>query len=211
MTPGRGPGRPALISRDAAVDAACDLADTEGVDAVSMRAVGHALGVTPMSLYRHITDKKALLAAMVERAAAEYDLDALDGDWREQLLQLARQQKALIHRHPWLPTLASRYHPLGPATLTYVERLLELLAQSGLPQSALMETVGLINGLVTALSVAASERPSPPPHDAHDLPTLLATGRYPLFAALAGQPHLDLDLEFDRLVLRLIDGLAAHT
>lgn len=72
-----------------------------------------------------------------------------------------------------------------------------------------METVGLFNGLVTALSVAASERPSPPPHDAHDLPTLLATGRYPLSPPL--RAAVSISIEFDRLVLRLIDGLAAHT
>lgn len=209
MSPRRGPGRPALITRDDVVRTACEIADAEGLPAVSMRAVANQLDVTPMGLYRHVADKQALVAAMAERVATEYRLDALPGQWREALVQLARQQKALIERHPWLPELASRHHPLGPATLAYVERALGLFEQAGTPRTSLLETVGLFNGFVTALAVAAD---TPAREVAADdqlaLQALLASGRYPRFAALAGQPHIDLDDEFDRLVLRLISGLA---
>ena len=174
-----------------------------------MRAVGMELGVAPMGLYRHIADKEALLEAMVELVAAEYDLDTLPGTWREALVELARQQKSIIERHPWLPELTSRYHPLGPATLAYVERALQLFEQAGTPRASLLETVGLFNGLVTALVVAATT-PTRSVDEARqrELETLLSSGQYPIFTALAGQPHLDLDQEFDRLVLRVIDGLA---
>lgn len=172
-----------------------------------MRAIGRTLGVAAMGLYRHITDKSELLQAMVEFVAAEYDLDALSQDWRTGLVQLAQQQRALIARHPWLPTLASRYHPLGPATLAYVERVLELLDRAGTPQTSLLETAGLFNGLVTAIAVAANSPPPALTDNREQLEALLATGAYPRFAALAGQPHLNLDDEFERLVLRLVDGL----
>lgn len=174
-----------------------------------MRAVALKLGVAPMGLYRHVADKEALLEAMVELVAAEYDLDTLPTTWRQALVQLAVQQKAIIERHPWLPELASRHHPLGPATLAYVERALQLFERAGTPRASLLETVGLFNGLVTALVVAGTT-PTKGLDEAHqrELETLLSSGQYPMITALAGQPHLDLDREFDRLVLRLVDGLA---
>ncbi len=208
MSPHRGPGRPALISHGDAVRAACDIADAKGIDAVSMRAVGKELGVTQMGLYRHIADKQALLQAMVEHVSAEYDLTALPREWRAALVQLARQQLSIITRHPWLPELASRHHRLGPATLAYVERALGLFEQAGTPRGSLLETVGLFNGLVTTLAVAATTPPREVDEgEQHALTALLASGQYPKFAALSGQPHLDLTREFNRLVLRLIDGL----
>jgi AcrR family transcriptional regulator len=205
----RGPGRPAQISRHQVVTAACTIADAEGLNAVSMRAVAKHLGVAAMGLYRHITDKESLLEAMVEQVAAEYDYTQLPTAWRDGLVALARQQRALIARHPWLPDLASRYHPLGPATLAYVECTLSLFERAGTPPSSQLETVGLFNGIVTTLCVAATRPAREPDEDQRQrLIALLATGDYPCFAALAGHPHMDLDVEFDRIVGRLIDGLA---
>ena len=202
-------GRPATIGAAAIVAAACDIADEKGLPAVSMRAVAGRLGVAAMSLYRHIPDKEQLLAAMVEQVAGEYDLTTLTpAHWRDDLVALARQQRDIIARHPWLPELASRFHPLGPASLAYVERVLGLFHAGGAPRQSQLETVGLFNGFVTALAAASLRPPPTAPHQ--DVMDLLATGQYPHVAAVAGRtlpPHLDLDREFDRLVARIVDGL----
>lgn len=190
------------------LEAACEIADNEGLAAVSMRRVATRRNVSAMSLYRHVPDKQSLLEAMVEHVAAEYDLRALRGrDWREDLVMLGGQQREIIARHPWLPELASRFHPLGPATLAYVECALGLFGAGGVPLASQLETVGLFNGFVTALA-AASLRPPTTSHQ--DLTGLISSGRYPHFAAAAGgqlPPHLDLDREFVRLVRRVVDGL----
>ena len=64
----RGP-KPKL-SLDAIVDAAVDVADAEGLDAVSMRRIGQELGVGTMSLYRYVPGKEELLDLMLERVNA---------------------------------------------------------------------------------------------------------------------------------------------
>lgn len=165
-----------------------------------------------MSLYRHVPDKAHLLHAMVEAAAQEYDYDGLPLPWRAGLLALARQQRQIITRHPWLPGLSSRFHPLGPATLSYVEHCLQLFAQAGVSDDSLLETVGLFNGLVSTLALASLESsPQPDSGSQQQLIDLLASGQYPVFARLmqgSAKPHLDLDEHFDRLVGRLLDGLA---
>ena len=207
-TPARR-GRPATIGAAAIVSAACEIADEQGLAAVSMRAVAGRLGVAAMTLYRHIPDKEQLLAAMVEQAAGEYDFTALTPlHWHDDLVALARQQRDIITRHPWLPELASRFHPLGPATLAYVECVLGLFHAGGVPPAAQLETVGLFNGFVTALATASQRQPPAAPDQ--DLLDLLATGQYPHFAAVAGRAlpaPLDLEREFDRLVGRIVDGL----
>src|ERR1700719_4606163 len=59
--------RPAL-SLARIVDAAVQVADAEGLDAVSMGRVAAELGAAPMSLYRHVSAKEELLELMVDAA-----------------------------------------------------------------------------------------------------------------------------------------------
>ena len=64
--PHKGP-RPTL-SLGGIVDAAVRVADTEGLDAVSMGRVAAELGTAPMSLYRHVSAKEELRTLMVDAA-----------------------------------------------------------------------------------------------------------------------------------------------
>ena len=59
------------LSRERVMRAAVDVADAEGIAAVSMRRIGQELGVEAMSLYNHVAGKEALLDAMVEQVATE--------------------------------------------------------------------------------------------------------------------------------------------
>lgn len=203
-------GRPAQICRADVVATACRIADETGLVNVSMRQIAQALEVTPMSLYRHVSGKSEILTEMVESVAGEYELTDLPEDPRTALLNLAGQQRELIARHPWLPTLASRYHPMGRATLAYVEALLGLFEGLGVSDALLVETAGLFNGLVTTLSVASSS-PDRGTRPLDGLGELLATGDFPRFARLAGQSHLNVAENFERLVGRLLDGLGTTT
>src|SRR6202453_3657201 len=65
-----GPTRRTTIDRAQIVDVATNIADSHGLAAVSMRSVAAALGTSPMSLYRHVPDKDALVSMMVDAAIA---------------------------------------------------------------------------------------------------------------------------------------------
>ena len=73
---------PPALSREVVVDAALRLVDTQGFDAMTMRAVAGELGVVPMALYRHVTDKRDLVDAVLDRAMARVELPAVDSPWR---------------------------------------------------------------------------------------------------------------------------------
>lgn len=211
----RGP-RPRHTRRQV-IEAAISIADGQGLDAVTIRAVATRLGAGAMSLYSYVPDKQALVYDMVERVSEELAVPPEpSGNWRADLRLLARQQRAMLHRHPWLITALSHRQPLGPATLAYLEFTLAALEPTGLDAGARLEAVALLNGFIANLvqseladrdaqvgSAGAAE-------ESARLRELLSTGRFPRFAeaiATGGDPEIDLAAHFDRLVDRMLDGL----
>ena len=91
------------LSRDRIVRAAVDLIDRDGLDALSMRKLGAALGVEAMALYRHVGSKERLLDGVVEVLLEELELPAERGgglgSWEDAWLALARSYRRLARRH----------------------------------------------------------------------------------------------------------------
>jgi AcrR family transcriptional regulator len=195
--------------------AAVAIADGEGLDAVTFRAVAARLGTGVMSLYNYVPDKQALVYEMAELVSAELDLPEPSGGWRADMHLVAGRQRDLAHRHPWLIEAVSHLQPLGPATLALLEFGLGALEPAGLSVRDRLELIALVNGF--ALNMVRTElagRAADPEQRARQfalLPELLATGRYPRFAALiamGGEPELfDAAAHFDRLLDRILDGL----
>src|SRR5437016_6689746 len=98
--PARGP-QPSH-SRDEIAAAAVAIADAEGIEAVSMRRVAAEIGAGTMSLYRYVPRKEDLVDLMIDQVSAEQLAPDPTGDVRADLVEAARRQRALIHRHPWL-------------------------------------------------------------------------------------------------------------
>jgi AcrR family transcriptional regulator len=209
----RGP-RPRYRREDVA-RAAVAIADIDGLDAVTFRAVAARLGAGVMSLYNYVPDKQALVYDMAELVGAELDLPEPTGDWRADMHVVAGKQRDLVHRHPWLIAAVSHLQPLGPATLALLEFALAALEPAGLSAQDRLETIALINGFVlNIVRVELANRTVDPQQQARQfalLPELLATGRYPRFAAViaaGGEPEaFDPVAHFDRLLDKILDGL----
>jgi AcrR family transcriptional regulator len=215
----RGP-RPRYGRADVA-RAAVAIADAEGLGAVTFRAIATRLGTGVMSLYNYIPDKQALVFDMAELVAAELALPERTGDWRADMHVVAGRQRDLVHRHPWMIEAMSHLQPIGPATLDFLEFALGALEPTGLSARDRLETIGLVNGFVLSMvraELESREAAADPQHQTAQyamLPELLATGRYPRFAAAAaegGQPETwDPAVHFDRLLDRVLDGLVRAT
>jgi AcrR family transcriptional regulator len=94
--------------------AAVLVADTEGIDSVSMQRVAESFDFTKMSLYRHVSGKSDLLAVMVEHAVGEPpDLRRIKGGWRPRLERWARALSASWEEHPWLPGVTVGARAMG--------------------------------------------------------------------------------------------------
>jgi AcrR family transcriptional regulator len=81
------PKRTTALSRDAIVDEAINIVGTEGLSALTMRAVASRLGVTPMAAYYYVADKEELMSLMAERISSSSGLLNLESgaDWEETL------------------------------------------------------------------------------------------------------------------------------
>jgi AcrR family transcriptional regulator len=140
----RGPRRGLSVSE--VVAAAIKVADAEGLDALSMARVARELGFTTMSLYRYVASKEELLQLMWnDSAQGSHDL-VLEGDtWRERLRAWAITQRTLIDQHPWITQMPMAAPPLAPNSLTFVEKGLEALDDSGLAEADMLRVIGLLS------------------------------------------------------------------
>jgi len=142
MTPRATRGRPALTRR-AVVEAALEAADAGGLSAVTFRHLAAEFGVTPMSLYRYVDSKQALLDALADRVFEEFEFPADDSaGWREQLRALACSFRRLLLAHPAIAALRSAATPpLSASQARAVEAFLRTLSRAGFSpqQAALLE------------------------------------------------------------------------
>jgi AcrR family transcriptional regulator len=148
-------GRTAQISRAAILAAALDLADEQGLAAVTMNAVAKRLDVTPMALYRHVADKAALLDGLVETLLTRLPPPAPELPWDERLRATAHGIRAVAREHPDVfPLLLTR--PVAtPGALQVRDAIHQALYEAGLPQAAVWRTERLFSTAV--LGFAASE------------------------------------------------------
>ncbi|WP_205325106.1 GntR family transcriptional regulator [Glycomyces sp. YM15] len=128
-------GATAELTRERLLAEAIEIADGEGFEAVSMRAVASRCGVAPMSLYRFVEDKDELVSAMADTI---YGSSAFDRDpaapWRSQVESLSRELWRLHRAHPWLGRTQPLTRPLPlPNIIRLGDRLLGALEATGLP------------------------------------------------------------------------------
>jgi AcrR family transcriptional regulator len=209
--PPAGPGRPAERTAAEVSAAAIALADREGLAAVSMRRVAAQLGTGAASLYRYVASRDDLLHLMVDEAAAGYDLAAARGPWLPGLLGVARQGRALMLRHPWLPELVLTRPALGPRGLDLLEHVLTVLGSHPADPARKLEAFAVMNAVTAAfalneLGTTSGSRQ----RQAAYLARAAAAGQHPrLAAALTGAaavPGAPAE-RFEQVLSRILVGL----
>ena len=150
---------PHKLSPDVVVVAALGIADSHGIDALTMRGLARQLGVEAMSLYHHFSGKDTLLDAMVDRVYAEIVLPAATGAWREEMWRRSVSVREVLHRHPWaLPLMESRRAP-GPATLAYHDANIACLRAAGFSPEQVAHAYAVVDAFVYGFVLQESSLP----------------------------------------------------
>lgn len=153
----RGRGR--FLTPDAIVDAARRLVENEGLDGLTIRKITAVLGATPMAMYRHFPEKRALLQAMLDEVAASIPQPPRTGTPREQLVAVVLAVHNHLRANSWaIPVLRE-----GTVfTARHVEHVLTLLQQAGLGPEAAVNAYSalwwLTLGHLSVLEASAPER-----------------------------------------------------
>ncbi|MFC4910030.1 TetR/AcrR family transcriptional regulator C-terminal domain-containing protein [Actinomadura gamaensis] len=159
IVPGASPtGVAPGSTRDVVVRAAIDLADREGLTALTMRRLAARLNVGPMSLYRYIPDKDELLRLMADVAFGEEALPEPGPDgWRAKLELSARVQWRAYRRHPWLPAIMHNSlvrPPAVPSGVRMVDWEVRALGGLGLSGHDTLHTVLALDGYVGGIAAS---------------------------------------------------------
>ncbi|MCX4823900.1 TetR/AcrR family transcriptional regulator [Streptomyces sp. NBC_01142] len=216
--PTRGP-KPGL-TLDRIVTTAIEVADAEGLAAVSMRRLSTELGTGTMSLYRYVPGKAELLDLMLDRVqgvpptAAQPEPDA---DWRAAVERLARAHLELFRAHPWLLNINQSRAVLGPHTVRGLELSLAALQGMGLSDPELISVIITVQSFVYGMArmeiqtVEAARETGLSDEDfwGNQQPFLekaMMSGEFPLMAALSEDAFGEFD-HFGFGLRRLVDGL----
>ena len=157
--PSRGP-KPALDIRQIA-ETAIAIADSEGLDAVSMQRVAQACGVATMALYRYVPDKAGLLALMIDIGLSDLPvLDDIHDGWRVQLEHWARQLWAIFRAHPWSLRATASIRILGPNELGWFEAAVRALSVSALSGAEKVDAVEAIVAFIRGRAFLFTGTPS---------------------------------------------------
>lgn len=220
--PTRGP-KPGL-TLDRIVVAAVEVADADGLAALSMRRVATHLGVGTMSLYRYVPGKAELLDLMLDHVAGPVDDDPPGEQpvgWREALEELARGIWQLCLDHPWYPQVDQVRPLMGPNNIAGMDRLLSRLKPTGLTDRQLVLMVSVVDGFVNAVaraqvnSLQAEQRTGISEEEfwAAQEPVLIRmmeSGRYPTLSRLHENTFtFSYEDVFEFGLKAVLDGLAA--
>jgi AcrR family transcriptional regulator len=125
--------------------AAVKVADGQGLDSLSMRKLGDALGVEAMSLYNYVSSKDDLLDGMADVVSAEIGLPAEDADWRSAMRQWAISVREVLNRHGWaIRLLGPRISP-GPTTLAFYDAVFGCLRKAGFSVELAGDAFSILN------------------------------------------------------------------
>ena len=209
-------GRRAPLNRERVLRAAIELADAEGLTALTMRSLAQALDVQPMALYHHLANKAAILDGAIDLVFAEIDLPVPGGDWREQLRRRARSARRVLAQHPWaIALMESRRNP-GPATLRHHDAVLATLRAAGFSVPMTAHAYAVLDAFVYGFAVQEAALPfdaDTAPEVASSMLSELPADTYPALAEFvtehALKPGYDFGDEFAYGLDLILDGLAA--
>jgi AcrR family transcriptional regulator len=153
----RGQGERAGLSRGLVLDAAVALVDSDGLEALSMRKLGAALGVEAMTLYHYLPNKAALLDGLVEwvlqhTATAPALTDGLS--WDQILRGYAQTLRATLLGHPGVLPLFFTRPAVTPQTLKAVERGLRVLTDAGFALPRALDMINVLSIFVVGHAMA---------------------------------------------------------
>ncbi len=206
------------VTREAALKAAVRIADTGGLEELSMRRLARELGCEAMSLYHHFAHKDAILDGMVEHVFEQFDAPRSGAQWRPALRERMRSMRRALLRHPWaVRLLDSRTTPLL-VTLAHHDAVLGVLRAAGFSVQLSAVAYALLDSFVYGFVVTELSLPFRTSAEARRLAkSMLAqadTEQFPhlreFTEAHVLRPGYSFAAEFDRALELVLDALDAR-
>jgi len=151
------------LNRDRILAAALELVDDQGIEALSMRKLGQALGYEAMSLYNHVANKEDLLAGILDLVLGEMEPPDPEGGLPS-IRASALSAHAALKRHPWAASMLMSPSGIRPARIAYMEALLASLRATGLSAETTYHAYHVLDAHIIGFSLWASTHGKMPEH-----------------------------------------------
>jgi AcrR family transcriptional regulator len=206
----RGP-----LTRDRVLRTGLALADEHGLEWLSMRKLGQALGVEAMSLYHHVANKEDLIDGMIDLVFAEIELPSDQDDWRTAMRARARSVRRVLSRHRWANGLMESRSTPGAANLHHHDTVIGCLRRAGFPVALVAHAYSALDSYIYGFAMQERALPFEGPEQTADLAQAILArfpvDEYPHLAELTFQhvlqPGYDYAKEFEFGLDLLLDGL----
>jgi AcrR family transcriptional regulator len=140
------------LSRDRILRAALELVDEGGIESLTMRKLGQALGFEAMSLYNHVANKDDVLDGILDLVLGESEPPSQAGDWDAAIRTSAISVHEALRRHPWSCTLLMSGR-VRPARLRYMDLLLGRLREAGFSAETTYSAYHVLDGHIFGFSL----------------------------------------------------------
>jgi AcrR family transcriptional regulator len=203
------------LTGDRVLKAALELADAGGIDGLSMRKLGQALGVEAMALYYHFANKERVVDGIVDLVFAEIELPQAGADWKAAMRSRAISVRDALARHRWaIGLMESRTHP-GPANLRHHDAVIGCLRAAGFDMAAAATAYSLLDAYIYGFALTKMNLPFDATSDIAEMAESMLepfpAGQYPNLAAFitehAMKPGYDFADEFEVGLDVILDGL----
>jgi AcrR family transcriptional regulator len=205
----------APLTRERVLGAAISLADRDGIESLSMRKLGHELGVEAMSLYNHVRKKEEVLDGMVDVVFSKIDLPASGADWRTAMRTRAISARQALLRHPWAIGLMESRSAPGPATLRHHDSVLGCLRGAGFSIEMAAHAYSVLDGYIYGFTLTELTLPFSNSEGAAEVAGNIfegfRAGEYPFLAEMAVEhamkPGYNYGDEFEFGLDLILDGI----
>ncbi|MGW0846408.1 TetR/AcrR family transcriptional regulator [Streptomyces sp. NPDC002787] len=203
------------LTRQRVLRAAVELADAGGLETLSMRKLGEAVGVEAMSLYNHVANKEDLIDGMVDLVFGEVELPAPGDGWRQAMRQRAISMRLVLSRHRWAIGLMESRSTPGPATLRHHDAVLGCLRQGGFSLALTAHAVSVLDSYIYGFALQEKALPFDSPEETAELADSIMSGfgdgEYPYLTEMATthvmRPGYAFGDEFEFGLDLILDGL----
>lgn len=204
------------LSRTRILAVAVELADTDGLGALTIRSLATALGAKPMAIYHHVANKDQILDGITDLVFAEIEQPRKDAPWRAGLEARSHAVREVLGRHPWSLTLMESRRAPGLATLGHHDSAIALLRHAGFTYAAIAHAIAVIDAYVYGFALQEVTLPFDGPDDvaeiASEILDQMPADQFPSFVEFARehvlQPGYDFGDEFGVGLKMVLDGIA---
>lgn len=215
MAPSTKATRRLPLTRERVLEAALQLADEGGIDALSMRKLGQALGVEAMAVYYHLANKDEVLDGIVDLVFAEIHLPVDGAPWKAEMRARGISMYEVLLRHRWSIGLMEARVQAGPANLLHHDAVIGNLQAAGFDSAMVAHAYSVLDGYIYGFALTKMSLPFETPEDVEEVTQRMMepypSTEYPHLARFVSEhimrPGYDFAEEFEYGLDLILDAL----